>query len=125
MYFLGTQQYTQPWQNPGYIGAVHVSSTPLALQPPSEPAYAIVGRETVRCVTVPGKVWLLRPFSRLPLFLLKRLATICFVQDAWFLIDLLNCRVIPDAYTLRHYSRSVCTHPNRTSHLHTLGASIY
>jgi len=79
MYYLGTKGYTQAWQNPGVIGAVNVTSTPLASHPPSEPSWAIVGRDIIRCVTVPGK-------------------------ESWFMIDLLHWRVCPTAYTLRHYS---------------------
>lgn len=79
LYYLGTHGYTQPWQNPAVIGAVSVSSSPLASKPPCSPSSAIVGREIVRCVTVPGK-------------------------DAWFAVDFLQHRLRPTAYTLRHYS---------------------
>lgn len=78
LYFIGTQQYTQRWVNPGEAGYVRVTSVPLAIEPRSEPASAIVGRSCVRCVTLPNR-------------------------ESWFCIDLLKWWVRPTAYTLRHY----------------------
>jgi hypothetical protein len=51
----------------------------LADNPPSVPLSAVVGRETVRCVT-----------SSKP--------------NSFFVVDLLDRRVLPSHYTLRHYS---------------------
>jgi len=79
VWFIGTQQYTQPWRNPGQFGDVRVWSSPLATNPPSEPAWAWIGRQTVRCVTLPGR-------------------------ESHFGIDFLRYWVRPTAYSLRHYS---------------------
>jgi hypothetical protein len=78
LYWLGTQRWTRPWQNPAELGVVQVTSVPLAVQPKSEPASAIVGRSLCRCVTLPNR-------------------------ESWFIIDLINVWVRPTAYTLRHY----------------------
>ena len=78
LYWLGTRQKTHPWRNPDDLGAVRVTSVPLAVNPPSAPASAIVGREVVRCVTQPNR-------------------------ESWFCVDLLTLYVRPTAYTLRHY----------------------
>ena len=78
LYWLGTQRWTKPWQNPDDLGLVHVTSVPLAIAPKSEPASAIVGRSLCRCVTLPNR-------------------------ESWFVIDLLTVWVRPTAYTLRHY----------------------
>jgi len=79
-YFIGTMRYAQPWRNPALHGLVRVSSVPLATEPiPSAPAWAILGREPIRCVTKPMK-------------------------GGYFVIDLVKLWVKPTAYTLRHYS---------------------
>jgi len=77
IYWLGTNRGTAPWKNPGIRGTVRILHSSLAKD--SHPAYAAIGRETVRCVTEPKK-------------------------NSWFVIDLLNIRVQPTAYTMRHYS---------------------
>ena len=78
MYWLGTRQKTAAWRNPDDLGLVRVTSVPLAVNPPSAPASAIVGREVVRCVTLPNR-------------------------ESWFCVDLLTLYCRPTAYTLRHY----------------------
>lgn len=78
LYWLGTQRWTKPWQNPADLGVVQVTSVPLAVAPKSEPASAIVGRSLCRCVTLPNR-------------------------ESWFIIDFLTVWVRPTAYTLRHY----------------------
>jgi len=79
MYYLGTQCGTDPqWRNPADLGLVRVTSSPLVPNPPSAPAQSIVGRSVVRCVTMAQ-------------------------PNSWFAINLLNRRVTPTQYTLRHY----------------------
>ena len=78
LYWLGTRHRTAPWRNPDDLGLVKVTSVPLAVNPPSAPASAIVGREVVRCVTLPNR-------------------------ESWFCVDLVSLYVRPTAYTLRHY----------------------
>ena len=78
IYFLGTGFGRQAeWKNPAQTGLVQVSSSPLAVQPPSLPAWAALSRTPCRCVTQA-------------------------VPDAWFLFDFLNVFICPTAYTLRH-----------------------
>eukprot|EP01083_Nonionella_stella_P224105 798025_1 len=78
MFFLGTDSRTREWKNPGLPGgAVLVTSSVLFAD--SEPAFAIVGRSVVRCVTTA-------------------------VEYSWFCVDFQNCWVEPTQYTLRHYS---------------------
>jgi len=77
IYWLGTNRGTAPWKNPGIRGNVRILSSSLAKD--SHPHYAAIGRETVRCVTEPKK-------------------------SSWFMIDLLNVRVVPTHYTVRHYA---------------------
>ena len=78
LYWLGTRHRTGPWRNPDDLGLVRVTSVPLAVNPPSAPASAIVGREVVRCVTLPNR-------------------------ESWFCVDFLSLYVRPTHYTLRHY----------------------
>ncbi len=79
IYFLGTSYGTQrDWKNPGQTGIVNVSSSPLAVQPPSLPPWGALSRTPCRCVTQA-------------------------IPDAWFCIDLMNLWVVPTHYTLRHY----------------------
>ena len=78
LYWLGTRQRTAQWKNPDDLGLVRVTSVPLAVSPPSEPASAIVGRSVCRCVTLPNR-------------------------ESWFCVDLLSFYCRPTAYTLRHY----------------------
>jgi len=77
IYWLGTNRGTSPWKNPGIRGSVRVVSSSLAKD--SHPQYAAIGRETVRCVTEPKK-------------------------SSWFMFDLLQIKVIPTHYTVRHYA---------------------
>jgi len=77
IYWLGTNRGTAPWKNPGERGTVRILHSSLAKD--SHPAYAAIGRETVRCVTEPKR-------------------------NSWFVIDLLKIRVQPTAYTMRHYA---------------------
>jgi hypothetical protein len=78
LYWLGTNQYQQPWRNPAETGLVLVQSVPLAEQPKSEPCSAIVGRSVVRCVTLPNR-------------------------EGWFMIDFQRWWIKPTHYSLRHY----------------------
>jgi hypothetical protein len=78
LYYIGTEQYTQPWRNPCLSGGVSVRSSPLDGHLATLAAESVVGRETVRCVTAARK-------------------------EAWFVIDLGERWVQPTAYTLRHY----------------------
>lgn len=77
LYYLGTNELTDWWQNPAEMGLVRVEA--CSLQHNSMPKSAIVGREAVRCVSQPN-------------------------QDQWFVIDFLDRRIVPTKYTLRHYS---------------------
>jgi hypothetical protein len=77
LYYLGTNELTDNWQNPADMGLVRVEA--CSLQHNSQPKSAIVGREAVRCVSQPN-------------------------QDQWFVIDFLERRIVPSKYTLRHYS---------------------
>ena len=79
LYWLGTKRLTTPWRNPGQLGIVEVSSSPLAPEPKSSAVWAVTGREAVRCVTLPS-------------------------QESWFTIDLKEFYCRPTHYTLRHYS---------------------
>lgn len=79
VYYFGTDQWTQPFRNPGQRGILVVDSSPLAQQPASEPAWAITGREVVRCVTLPS-------------------------QETWFSVDFVRYAIRPTHYALRHYS---------------------
>jgi len=80
MFFVGTQRKTAPYRNPALHGSVRVISTPLATEPiPSAPAWSIVGRDLVRCVTKPMK-------------------------GGYFIIDLVKVWCKPTHYTLRHYA---------------------
>jgi hypothetical protein len=76
-YHIGSAGKTQPWKNPGEVGAVQCYCSELATDPPSQPAYAIVGRETVRCVSAAK-------------------------PNMWFMIDMKHRRVNPTHYTLRY-----------------------
>lgn len=50
-YYLGTNGGRYEWKNPASINMVTVTSSPLGTKPTSAPAYSIVGRSIVRCVT--------------------------------------------------------------------------
>jgi E3 ubiquitin-protein ligase HECTD1 len=78
LYWLGTKMGTSAWSNPAELGLVQVTSSPLAVNPVSQPASAICGRTTVRCVTQA-------------------------IQNSWFCVDFVNLYIRPCAYTLRHY----------------------
>ena len=77
LYFLGTKRYSSPYTNPHDMGAVEVIASSLGKD--SAPAAAVVGRESVRCVTQnkPG---------------------------SFFTLDLKTVSCKPTHYTLRHYS---------------------
>jgi hypothetical protein len=77
-YWLGSKGKTVPWGNPGEAGIVTCTASTLANQPASKPAWAICGRETVRCVTLPQ-------------------------PKQWMAVDLRDKRIQPSHYTLRHY----------------------
>lgn len=77
LYHIGTHGKTHPWVNPAESGLVNVEAS--SLQHNSKEASSVVGRELVRCVTQPN-------------------------PNQWFMIDLLERRVVPKLYTLRHYS---------------------
>lgn len=79
VYYFGTDFWTQPFDNPGRRGKLIVNSSPLANQSPSEPAWAITGRDCVRCVTTPSK-------------------------DSWFTVDFVRYTIRPTHYALRHYA---------------------
>jgi hypothetical protein len=78
-YYLGSRNGSAPWTNPGELGIIKVTCSELATQPPSAPCYAVVGRETVRCVSANK-------------------------PDQWFIIDFKEKRIQPSHYTMRHYS---------------------
>lgn len=65
------------FRNPAQAGVVAVSSSPLLLD--SQPAWAVVGNEVVRCCTKPN-------------------------LKSWFEIDFKQFCVMPTYYSLRHYS---------------------
>jgi SPRY domain/Sad1 / UNC-like C-terminal len=77
LYWIGTNYGKESWQNPA--DAKRVMVTTSGLMGDSVPAAAVVGRETVRCVTKA-------------------------MSNAWFAIDLVDKWVLPTHYTLRHYS---------------------
>ncbi len=80
LYWLGSMQKTTVWQNPAERGLVRVTMS--SLQSDSKPASFLVGRTAVRCVTKAGSP----------------------TAPASFVVDLLERRVRPTHYTLRHYS---------------------
>lgn len=77
LYFLGTQMGQKNWMNPAEQNLIKIY--PSSLAPNSEPATAVAGREAVRCVT-----------RNIP--------------NSFFIIDLKTASVIPNYYSLRHYS---------------------
>ena len=77
VYHIATKGGTQPWSNPADAGLIKVTSSGILGDSVKESA--VVGRETVRCVT-----------SAHP--------------NAWFAIDLEEKWVSVTHYTLRHYS---------------------
>eukprot|EP01083_Nonionella_stella_P037399 101947_1 len=76
LYYLGTAAKTKDWCNPHEEGVVRVTSS--SLQYDSEPASAICGRESVRCVSKAE-------------------------EHQWFMIDFITKKICPTHYTLRHY----------------------
>jgi len=76
-YSLGTNFGKDHWKNPETRGFVRVSASSVC--PDSEKPSAVVGRSVVRCVTKPN-------------------------ENSWFAVDLVNFRMSPTAYSLRHYS---------------------
>jgi HECT-domain (ubiquitin-transferase)/Regulator of chromosome condensation (RCC1) repeat/SPRY domain/Kelch motif len=76
LYFIGTRNGQADWKNPVQENLVKVQMS--SVNNTSQPPYAIVGRETVRCVT-----------KDLP--------------DQWFIVDLMDREVLPTHYMLRHY----------------------
>lgn len=79
LYYIGTNNGRGPWKNPGESGAVSVTASSLATNPPSLPAHHAVGLDVIRCCTLPK-------------------------PDQWFIFDLRGRRVRPTHYSLRHYS---------------------
>lgn len=74
---LATNGGTREYQNPAVLGLLQTSASSLASD--SEPAYSIVGDAAVRCVTRSQ-------------------------NNAWFEVDFGQNAVIPNHYSLRHYS---------------------
>jgi hypothetical protein len=77
MYYLGTNGYTESWINPHDRNVIKVTAS--SLQNDSEPAQAIVGLSTVRCVTAAK-------------------------PNQSFKITFLEHTVCPSHYSLKHYS---------------------
>ena len=81
VYYLGSFGGRElVWENPGKCGLVKVTSSPLAEDPPSLPAWGILSRSAVRCVTQARK---------------RSHFTISFGDQY---------AIRPSAYSLRHYS---------------------
>lgn len=78
VYHLGTLEGGS-WRNPAEQGIMTVTASSLAVNPPSLEPFAAVGRECIRCCT------LNKP-------------------NMWFVFDFKERRIIPESYTLRHYS---------------------
>jgi len=78
IYFLGTSRGSKPFQNPMTpLGVIKVTGSEL--DPQSLPVSAVVGRETVRCITKS-------------------------MLNCWFIINLKTAKLRPTHYSLRHYS---------------------
>jgi hypothetical protein len=77
LYYLGTCGKLNQWENPHDLKLVQVTCS--SLQNDSRPPSAIVGRETVRCVTRP-------------------------LENSWIQIDFDGVEINPTHYTLRHYN---------------------
>ena len=75
--YLGTDDGTHPYRNPAVLGRVKTRAS--SLMNDSQPAYSIVGNAVVRCLTKAE-------------------------QNAWFEVDFGGNRIIPNHYSLRHYS---------------------
>ncbi|ETO35938.1 hypothetical protein RFI_01124 [Reticulomyxa filosa] len=76
VYWIGTRGGTSSWVNPGAKSWIRCDASSLMRD--SEPAHALCGRISVRCVTQP-------------------------VENSWFSVDLKNIYVSPTHYSLRHY----------------------
>jgi len=75
--YIGTNRNMEIWSNPAESHQIRVEAS--SLQHNSDPVTAIVGREVVRCVTLPN-------------------------PNQWFLIDFMDRRIVPRMYSLRHYA---------------------
>jgi len=77
LFWLGTGGgKKKPWTNPMLLKEVLVTSS--SLMHDSQPAFALVGRSAVRCVTKPA-------------------------DNSWYQVDFLKYKVKPTHYMLRHY----------------------
>eukprot|EP01083_Nonionella_stella_P076028 206979_1 len=77
IYFLGSDNGKNEWQNPAGKGVIKIESTALADD--SEPKNHFIGREAVRCLTI-GKE-----------------------KNEWFSVDFKRVKIKPTHYTLRQY----------------------
>ena len=76
IYYVGTRGGRSNWVNPGARKWIITDASSLMRD--SQPAYALCGRISVRCVTQP-------------------------LENSWMKIDLKNLYIVPTHYSLRHY----------------------